>query len=398
MTLSMFPQSHRSLSDRLRIAFVADTVHSGSTGGGVASGEYVVNKLRETNDVTTVATDGDDVLPGFQLPFRAMREAQFMMAKPDRSILFNAFANVDVVHLQLPFWLSFAALDEAKRLGLPVVAGFHVQPENALFNVGIHSEWLNKTIYRALVKHFYNKVDAVICPTKFAEEKLLSYGLKTSTYVVSNGVPPDVAAAMANVTAHKPRAGGKFFILAVGRLAAEKRQEVLIEAVRRSKHANEIRLVLSGGGPREAELKRLASELPNGAEIGFLPRATLLEYFKEADLFVHSSDVELEGMSVLESMSAGLPAIIAQAPESAASAFALNDDFKYAAGDVATLTAKIDALIENPEKLEAAREPYRQRARQFDFEASVGRMVEIYRSVVGEARALPSVVNLAEAA
>ena len=28
---------------------------------------------------------------------------------------------------------------------MPVVAGFHVQPENALFNVGIHSEWLNKT-------------------------------------------------------------------------------------------------------------------------------------------------------------------------------------------------------------------------------------------------------------
>jgi glycosyltransferase involved in cell wall biosynthesis len=103
-------------------------------------------------------------------------------------------------------------------------------------------------------------------------------------------------------------------------------------------------------------------------------------------------------MSVLESMSAGLPAIIAQAPESAASAFALNDDFKYTAGDVATLTAKIDAFIENPAKLEAAREPYRQRARQFDFEASVGRMVEIYRTVVGEARALPSVVNMAEAA
>src|ERR1700735_5686627 len=279
MTLSMFPQPHRSLSDRLRIAFVADTVHSGSTGGGVASGEYVVNKLRETNDVTTVATDGDDVLPGFQLPFRAMREAQFMMEGPDRSVLFNAFANVDVVHLQLPFWLSFAALDEAKRLGLPVVAGFHVQPENALYSVGIHSTWLNNGGYRALIKHFYNKVDAVICPTPFAEEKLRSHGLTTPTYVISNGVPPDIAQAMAKRT--EPRAKtseGKFFILAVGRLAAEKRQDVIIEAGQRARHRDQIRLVLSGGGPREAELKRLAGELPNGAEIGFLPRATLVDY------------------------------------------------------------------------------------------------------------------------
>jgi glycosyltransferase involved in cell wall biosynthesis len=377
---------------RLRIAFVADTLHSHS-GGGVASGEFVVDKLREEHDVLTVATDGDDVLPGFQLPIRAMREAQFVMARPDHAILAKAFANVDVVHLQLPFWLSFAALDEAKRLGLPVVAGFHVQPENALFNVGIHSDWLNRTIYRALVKHFYERVDAVICPTPFAEAKLKSYGLHTSTYVVSNGVPPDVARAMADVSPERRerRPGGPFFILAVGRLAAEKRQEVIIEAVRRSRHAENIRLVLSGGGPREAELRALASQLPNGAEIGFLPRETLLQHFKDADLFVHASDVELEGMSVLESMSAGLPALIADAPESAASAFALNDDFRFPAGDAQALSARIDALIEDPTKLKAARAPYQARARQFDFEASVGRLVEIYRSVVDTSRVASSV-------
>jgi glycosyltransferase involved in cell wall biosynthesis len=383
-----------STSERLRIAFVADTLHS-NTGGGIASGEFVVERLRRDHDVVAVATDGDDVLPGFQLPLRAMREAHFVMARPDRAVLAHAFSNVDVVHLQLPFWLSFAALDEARKLGLPVVAGFHVQPENALFNVGIHSDWLNKTIYRALVKHFYNKVDAVICPTAFAEEKLLSYGLTTSTYVVSNGVPPDVAKAMAErASAPRRPARGKddpFFILAVGRLAAEKRQDVIIEAIRRSRHKDKIRLVLSGGGPKEAELKELATHLPNGAEIGFLPRETLLEHFSNADLFIHAGEVELEGMSVLEAMSAGLPAIIADAKESAASAFALNEDFRFPAGDVETLRARIDALIEDPAKLDAAREPYRLRAQQFDFNASVGKMVDIYRTVVDAAHATPSV-------
>jgi 1,2-diacylglycerol 3-alpha-glucosyltransferase len=187
------PKNPASSKARLRIAFVADTLHS-HTGGGIASGEFVVERLRRDHDVVAVATDGDDVLPGFQLPIRAMREAHFVMARPDRAILAHSFAGVDVVHLQLPFWLSFVALDEAHRLGLPVVAGFHVQPENALFNVGIHSDWLNKTIYKNLVEHFYNKVDAVICPTVFAEKKLRAYDIKTPTYVVSNGVPPDVEA------------------------------------------------------------------------------------------------------------------------------------------------------------------------------------------------------------
>jgi len=334
-----------------------------------------------------VGADGDGALPSFQLPLKAMRESSFVMAKPDRGVLAKAFANVDLVHLQFPFWLSFAALDEARKLGLPVVAGFHVQPENALYSVGIHSQWLNNNVYKMLVTRLYNKVDGVICPTPFAAEKLRSHGLTTPTFVISNGVPPDVAEAMANHThAAAPSPDGKFTILAVGRLAAEKRQDVIIEAVKLSRHRDQIRLVLSGAGPREAELKELAAGLPNGAEFGFLARETLLDRFRTADLFIHASEVELEGMSVLEAMSAGLPSLIANAPESAASSFALNDDFSFPAGDAATLSAKIDALIEDRAKLEAAREPYRQRAHQFDFSASVDKMVNVYRTVIAKHR------------
>jgi glycosyltransferase involved in cell wall biosynthesis len=366
---------------RLRIAFVADTLHSAS-GGGILSGEYVVNRLRRDHDVVSVGADGDDALPSFQLPLRAMRESNFVMAKPDRSVLAKAFADVDLVHLQFPFWLSFVALEEARKLGLPVVAGFHVQPENALYSVGIHWHWLTEGLYRTLVRHFYSKVDGVVCPTAFAEEKLKSHGLTASTFVISNGVPPDVAAAMARPTPHLHGPEEKFVILAVGRLAQEKRQDVIIEAVRRSHHREQIHLVLSGSGPREAALKELAATLPNGAEIGYLPRGKLLETFAKADLFVHASEVELEGMAVLEAMSAGLPALIADAPESAASRFALNEDFSFPTGDPEALRARIDALIENPDKLNAARAPYRELAHRFNFDASVDKMVELYRSII----------------
>jgi 1,2-diacylglycerol 3-alpha-glucosyltransferase len=369
---------------RLRIAFVADTLHSvdSAAGGGIVSAQYVVDRLRRDHDVVSIGADGDDVLPGFQLPFRAMRKSSFVMARPERSVLARAFAGVELVHLQFPFWLSFAALDEARKLGLPVVAGFHVQPENLLYGVGIHSTWLNHGVYRALVKHFYNKVDAVICPTDFAREKLESHGLTTPAFVISNGVPPDVAQMEKRKELPKPGEGAEFFILAVGRLAAEKRQDVILEAVRLSRHRDRIRLVLAGSGPRESELKQLAQGLPNGAEIGFLPREALLERFAEADLFIHASEVELEGMAVLEAMSAGLPALIADAHESAASRFALNEDFRFPTGNAAALSAKIDALIDDRAKLEAARAAYRVRAEQFDFNVSVEKMVDVYRSVI----------------
>ena len=73
--------------------------------------------------VATDATGPADVrMPAFQLPVRAMREMHFEMAAPDRPKLASLFARVDVAHLQFPFWLSFAALGEARRAGVPVVA------------------------------------------------------------------------------------------------------------------------------------------------------------------------------------------------------------------------------------------------------------------------------------
>lgn len=367
---------------KLRIAFVADTLHSGA-GGGTLSGAYVVERLRREHDVVAVGCDGEDRLRGFQLPVRAMREMRFVMARPERAVLERAFANVDVVHLQFPFWLSFAALHEARRQRRPVVAAFHVQPENALHSVGIHSPWLNDTLYRELVAHLYNRVDGVICPTAFAAQKLRDHGLTTPASVISNGVPPDVARSMATdpPPAHAATSS-RFFILAVGRFAAEKRQDVIIDAVRLSRYRDRIRLVLSGWGPTEADLAHRAEALPNGAEIGYLAREALLDDYRTADLFIHAGEVELEGMSVLEAMSAGLPALIADAPESAASKLALNDDFSFPAGDAAALATKIDALIEHPQKLAAARDAYRERAHQFDFDASVGKLVALYRSVI----------------
>jgi 1,2-diacylglycerol 3-alpha-glucosyltransferase len=370
-----------SRAGRLRIAFVADTLHSAS-GGGILSGEFVVDRLRRDHDVVTVGADGDDLLPSFQLPFRVMRESSFVMARPDRKVLAKAFAAVDLVHLQFPFWLSFVALDEAKKRGLPVVAGFHVQPENMLYSVGIRSAWLDDGIYRLLVKHLFNKADAVICPTLFAKKKLEAHGLTTLAFVVSNGVPPDVARMIERKHPSDRGSSAPFFILAVGRLAKEKRQDVIVEAVRQSRHRDHIRLVLSGAGPEERALKELASSLPNGAEVSFLPRASLLEAYASADLFIHASEVELEGMAVLEAMSAGLPVLVAEAPESAASRFALNDDFRFPDGDAAVLSRKIDSLFEDRGKLEAAKEPYRQKAHAFDFESSVDRMVDVYQTVV----------------
>ncbi|HEY8945740.1 MAG TPA: glycosyltransferase, partial [Polyangiaceae bacterium] len=289
--------------ERLRIAFIADTLN-GPIGGGVTAGRHLVEKLRERHAVVVVGADADgpyDVkLAGFQLPLQAMRKMHFVMARPDRAVLARVCAAADVVHLQFPFWLSFAALAQAQAAGCAVVGAFHVQPENAAFNAGIRASSLNRALYRFWVERLYNKVDAVVCPTHFAERKLREHGLRSRAVVISNGVPPDLALSASSASEldaleprfaleREPAHRGYFLILAVGRLAAEKRQEVLLEAVWRSQHKERIQVVLAGAGPREQALSRLARRLPNKAEIGYLPRERLRRLLGTADLLVHAS-------------------------------------------------------------------------------------------------------------
>jgi len=369
----------------LRIAFVADTVVTARGAGGVVAARQFVDKLRETCSVTLIGTDayGEPQvrLAAFQFPLKAMKSSGFRMAWPVRKVLARAFAQVDVVHLQFPFLLSIFALSEARKARRPVVSSFLVQPENILMNLGVRSSGLSRLIYYFLIKRLYNRSDLVICTTVFAERKLREHGLTSRTLVVSCGVSPDM---IPGDYERPPEHRGFFLIVMVGRLSPEKNQECLIEAVHRSRYRERIKVVIAGHGLREAALKGLASKLAHETEVGFVTRERLRQLLSTADLFVHCSHVELEGIAVLEAMSMGAPVLVARGEHTAAGELALNDSFRFEAGNVDELSKKIDHLIDDPDGLARARESYQEMARTMGFETSVAKLAQAYRDVAFE--------------
>lgn len=164
----------------------------------------------------------------------------------------------------------------------------------------------------------------------------------------------------------------------LGRLTAEKDQHILLKAVKQSKYCNRIKVVIAGRGQCEKKLNRLAETLPNGAEIGFLSESRKNQLLATADLFVHCSSVELEGMAVLEAMGAGLPVLVAEGSETAASTLAL-PHFRFPVGDVSALATKIDWLIEHPEERLQAAKVYREAAESFPIEKCIESMEAVYR-------------------
>ena len=369
---------------RLRIAFVADTFRADAA-GGVRSAWRFVEALRTRHEVTVVAAgatvDGVLGLPAFFVPFaaRRMRENGFVFAVPQRRVLVDLFRRCDLVHVQFPFWLGLRAAALALELGVPLVSAYHVQPENLLRNVGLHAPRVAAGIHRLLLRRLYDRSAAVVCPSALALDELRAHGLTAPAEVISNGAPPEFAPGAAE---RPERHRGKFLVLAVGRLAPEKRLDVTIEGIRRSRHAHRIQLVVTGRGPQEAEVRRRAAALPVPAEVGFVSDAELRRLLVTADLLVHSSELELEGMAVLEAIASGTPALVARAPGSAARQFAVSDEFLFAPGDPGDLARRLDALLEAPERLRAARAEAVALAGRFRLADSVGKLEALYLRVV----------------
>jgi glycosyltransferase involved in cell wall biosynthesis len=368
----------------LRIAMVLDSWDD-TANGGVVSTRRFTELLREGgHEVTVLATGrpepGKVALRQLRVPLadRIMREMRFPFAWPDRRILAEALSRQDVVHVQFPFWLGIRAVKLARRAGLPVVSTFHVQAEHLLHNVGIRNQAMVDLVYRLFLRTVHERSDRVVCPSAFAERELRRHGLRAPTTVISNGLPPQYRPIPRS---EWPDLGGKFAILSVGRLAREKRHDLLVEAIRRSRHEARIQLVVIGDGPLRRPLEERARSLTNAARFLYLQPHELIPYYNAADLCVHAAEVEVECMSVLEAMGCGAPCLIARAPLSAASQFAISDRFLFEAGSRDELTAKIDWLVDHPEELVEARLRYRQAAGAYRIEASLEKLVGVYREV-----------------
>jgi 1,2-diacylglycerol 3-alpha-glucosyltransferase len=136
-------------------------------------------------------------------------------------------------------------------------------PENVTYNVGLG--WFPPAahfVYLLLRLAFYGRFTDIHCPSTFIAAQLRHHRYRARLHVISNGVGSSFRPGPARArSADEP-----FRILMVGRFSPEKRQDVLIRAVRRSRHAARIQLQFAGHGPREKRLRRMASKLANQAQ------------------------------------------------------------------------------------------------------------------------------------
>lgn len=109
--------------------------------------------------------------------------------------------------------------------------------------------------------------------------------------------------------------GSTLRLLSIGRLAEQKRHDILIRALAEILSRRSAQLTILGRGPLEAPLRELARSL-GVADRVHLPgfRGDPAPYLAAADIFVLASDFEGFGNVIVEALAHGLPAVCTDAP------------------------------------------------------------------------------------
>lgn len=171
-------------------------------------------------------------------------------------------------------------------------------------------------------------------------------------------------------------------VMCVGRLAHEKGQLLLLEALAALNSAGlPMHLRLVGDGPDRDFLKRRASELGIASNVefaGWIDQARLRALYAETDLFVLPSLAEGIPVVLMEAMAMQIPCVaphITGIPE-------LIDDgvdgVLYAVADVEDLTNKIRALMESADRRRKIGEQARLRVlREYDMARNTERFAAV---------------------
>lgn len=317
-----------------------------------------------------------------------------VIAKANKKILREAMEEVDIVHFIMPFHLSKVGLSIARELSVPATAAFHVQPENITYTLHMgRMKRVNKGIYYLFRENFFNHFSHIHCPSEFIAQQLKANGYTAELHVISNGVDGDFVYRKKEKS---PDLKGKFVILMIGRLSNEKRQDVLIDAVKKSKYSSQIQLVLAGQGPKYRALRRRGKRLQNPPKIRFYTHSELLNILSMSDLYVHAADAEIEAISCIEAFSSGLVPVIANSPKSATPQFALCSQSLFEAGNSTDLAGKIDYWIEHEKERKKMEQIYSEHGKKYSLDYCVRQMEEMFKAAIEQGREKNKVITVEE--
>ncbi|HKJ38694.1 MAG TPA: glycosyltransferase, partial [Anaerolineales bacterium] len=229
---------------------------------------------------------------------------------------------MDVVHVHHPFLSGRLALSYCQPAQIPIIFTNHTRYDVvAQARLPLMPIEVSQSMLQAYMPDFCDEMDMVISPSDSMEKIMRQYGVECPIEVVPNGID----LKRFHNAEPLPRADFGFtddniLLVYAGRIAPEKNLELLLRAFSGVKDVvPSVHLLVVGGGQKDYmdEVTQLTNDLGIQDRVrfaGMVPYEKLPAYLAMCDVFVTPSVSETFGMSTVEAMGTGLPAIGVHSP------------------------------------------------------------------------------------
>jgi glycosyltransferase involved in cell wall biosynthesis len=260
-------------------------------------------------------------LPSYQLPFVVPAGYRMPIPVPWTDAMAEAGRfRPEIVHAHSPFVSGLLARRLARAADAPLVFTHHTRFTDYGHYLGPLAA-PGSRVTSSYLAAFWAACDAIVAPSTDLADEIrgrLPAGRRERVHVIPTGV--DVAGAGA-ITPRDLRAeagwpAAAVIVASLGRLAPEKSPMEILDAIAGAGDRS-LHLVVVGGGPSEAELRRRAAVPDLAGRVRFtggLPRPEALATIAGADLFAFASRTETQGLVLAEALSVGLPAVAVDGP------------------------------------------------------------------------------------
>jgi glycosyltransferase involved in cell wall biosynthesis len=297
----------------------------------------------------------------------------------------------DLIHSHHPYLLGDAALRTARRNGLPLIFTHHTLYEEYTHYVPMDSEAMKRFVI-ALSTEYANLCQRVVAPSRSVAKLIRDRGVCIPIEEIPTGVDLGFFAGGRGDRFRRDRRipEGTMVLGHVGRLAPEKNLNFLAEAVARALEKRDWVFLVVGEGPSEKEIRRVFRDRgldPNLVLAGKLNGQDLSDAYDAMDLFVFASKTETQGMVLVEAMASCMP-VIALDASGVREVIVDGENGRMLPGDATPedFAEAVCTFPADPEGLKPWRQHALETAEGFSRQASAGKMIDLYRSMLEERR------------
>jgi 1,2-diacylglycerol 3-alpha-glucosyltransferase len=299
----------------------------------------------------------------------------------------------DLIHTHEPLQMGMLSLEHAHTANIPALLSIHQLPWFVsaylpeIYGMRHVAETGLWTYARWLLRQF----NALVTPTQTiariintmtgTESQTISYGIDLQEFHPHLSFDEEIATRKRlNLPLKVP------IILHVGRLDTDKHVERVIQAAENSLRETEAHLLIVGDGRQKPALMELClskgieqrSHFPGCISV----QEGLPAIYRLASLFVTASEIETQGIVLLEAAASGLPVVAVRAtciPEIVHDGV---NGYLAKPGDINTLGQEMTSLLKQPEKARSMGTAGRRLVEEHNFQATLDRYEQLYSTLI----------------